>query len=110
MSNILNRLAKWRSHFAGWQLGTRTKDDPESQAVRDHREVTLFLRCEASAVAALLIQKGVFTQTEYTAQLEVEAEHLERMLENRWPGAKATDVGMVYTVPACNEWMSKWRP
>ena len=36
-----NRLTKWRSVFAGWQLGTRAKGDPECDAVRDHREVTI---------------------------------------------------------------------
>lgn len=34
----LNVVCKWRSLFAGWQLGTRPKGDPESDAVRDHRE------------------------------------------------------------------------
>lgn len=46
----LNKLAKWRSVFAGWQLGTRLKEDPECQAVKDHREVTILLRAEVSAL------------------------------------------------------------
>jgi hypothetical protein len=32
----LNVLAKWRGLFAGWQLGTRPKGDPESDAVRSN--------------------------------------------------------------------------
>jgi hypothetical protein len=32
----LQKLAKWRLIFAGWQLGTRLKGDPECDAVRDH--------------------------------------------------------------------------
>ena len=51
----LNRLCKWRAIFAGWQLGTRAKGDPESDAVRDHREVTILLRAEASAMTGLLL-------------------------------------------------------
>lgn len=31
----LQRLGKWRTVFASWQLGTRSKNDPEAQAVRD---------------------------------------------------------------------------
>jgi hypothetical protein len=41
--SALERLAKWRTLFAGWQLGTRPKGEPESDAVRDHREATLML-------------------------------------------------------------------
>mgnify|MGYP001587156880 CR=1 FL=1 len=40
----INRLTKWRTLFTGWQLGTRAKGDPEGDAVRDHREVTILLR------------------------------------------------------------------
>ena len=61
-SRAMNRLAKWRSVFAGWQLGTRQIGDPESDAVRDHREVTLLLRAEQSALVLLLIEKGIFTE------------------------------------------------
>jgi hypothetical protein len=50
----LNRVAKWRGLFAGWQLGTRPKGDPECDAVRDHREITILLRVEASALTRLL--------------------------------------------------------
>ena len=55
----LNRVAKWRTLFAGWQLGTRPKGDPESDAVRDHREITILLRVEQSAIIGLLIRKGI---------------------------------------------------
>ena len=48
LNQALNRLCKWRAHFAGWQLGTRAKDDPEAQAVRDHRELSMLMRVELS--------------------------------------------------------------
>lgn len=54
----MNKLAKWRSIFAGWQLGTRAKGDPESDAVRDHREATILLRAEVNALTACLIEGG----------------------------------------------------
>jgi hypothetical protein len=90
----LNRLAKWRGIYAGWQLGTRARGDGESEAVRDHREVTLLLRAEVSALAGLLIAKGVFTADEFTQACGEEAEYLSKALEKKFPGARATDDGM----------------
>lgn len=58
VNRILQKLCKWRSVFAGWQLGTRPDTDAECQAVRDHREVTMLMRAELSALTALLIEKG----------------------------------------------------
>lgn len=110
LNQALNRLCKWRAHFSGWQLGTRTKDDPESQAVRDHRELSMLMRVELSAIAALLIKAGVFTLDQYQEALIAEARLLERDYELAWPGAKATDDGMSYDVARVKEWMSKWRP
>lgn len=106
----VNRLAKWRSVFAGWQLGTRVKGDPESDAVRDHREVTLLLRAEVNALTGLLIQKGVFTLAEFQERITEECEHLEHTLERRFPGMKATDDGIQYDVPIAAETMKGWRP
>jgi hypothetical protein len=57
----LNILTKWRTIFAGWQLGTRPKGDPECDAVRDHRELSMILRAEVTAFTGLLREKGVFT-------------------------------------------------
>ena len=106
----LNRLCKWRSVFAGWQLGTRTDTDPEARAVRDHREVTILLRAEVSALVALLIEKGVFTVEEFNQQCIVEAEHLERAYEKKFPGFKATDSGMLGDVATLRETMKGWYP
>lgn len=105
----LERLTKWRAIFAGWQLGTRLADDPESQAVRDHREVTMLLRAENSALVALLIEKGVFTGQEWTAQVGVEAEALSKAYEGKFPGMKANDSGMTIDHRAV-ETMKGWRP
>src|ERR1700676_5001430 len=96
-SQTLNRLCKWRAIFAGWQLGPRVNEDPEAQAVRDHREATLLLRVEVSALAVLLQEKGIITREEFQRQGDEEAEHLMRELEAIFPGAKATDEGMQIT-------------
>lgn len=110
VSRTLNRLAKWRAHFAGWQLGTRLSGDPESEAVRDHREVSMIMRVELSAIAGLLIKKGVISQEELQAMLVLEAEQLEKAYERRWPGARATDEGMAYDVSQALVWMQRWKP
>ncbi len=103
------RLAKWRSWFAGWQLGTRLKGDPESDAVRDHREATLLHRAELSALAILLMDKGVFTQEEFVAQIEHEAELLAMYLEARFPGVRASADGLIIDARVV-ETMKGWRP
>lgn len=105
----LNILAKWRAHFAGWQLGTRLKGDPESDAVRDHRETTLLLRAELNTVLVLLIKREVFTQEEWLRELEAQCTALAKTFEARWPGARASLHGMDYDL-AKAEWMKGWRP
>lgn len=110
MSKALNRLAKWRTVFAGWQLGTRAKGDPECDAVRDHRELTLMLRAELNALVALMVAKKVFTAEEYNAQLDIEADHLSKSFEKRFPGFKATDYGLDVNVALARDTMQGWRP
>lgn len=110
LEQVLNRLTKWRSVFAGWQRGTRPSADPECQAVRDHREATILHRAEISALTRLLIDKGVFTLEEFQNQLMVEATHLDHALEKRFPGFKATDVGMSIDLSKAKDTMKGWKP
>ena len=106
----LNRLCKWRTVFAGWQLGTRPKTDPECQAVRDHREATLIHRVELTALAGLLIRKGLIDEAEFTAAIEAEADQLSDDLSLRFPGFTATDHGIDVDVAVAAETMKGWRP
>lgn len=85
----LETVTKWRRAFMNWQLGDKPRDDPEACAVVEHREVTIMLRVESSALANLLVKKGVFTVDEFEAQLAVEAMHLSKMLEKAFPGYSA---------------------
>lgn len=94
LETALNRLAKWRRVFAWWQLGDTAQDDPEAAAVRDRNEVLLFLRAESSAMGMLLIRKGIITKDEWEDQLIIEAKALEEMLEDKFPGLKATTNGI----------------
>jgi hypothetical protein len=109
-TDATNRLAKWRSVLAGWQLGTRIKEDPEAEAVRDHREVTLLLRTEVNALTKLLIDKGVFTTEEFENTIIAEAEWMHAMLEQRFPGMKAESWGIGMKLPEAAETMKNWKP
>lgn len=106
----LNRVAKWRGLLAGWQLGTRPKGDPESDAVRDHREATILLRVESSAIIGLLVRKGVITQAEWEAELAMEADQLSDAYATRFPGVTAADYGLVIDPKRVQGWMKDWRP
>ncbi len=108
-TSSLNRLAKWRMLFAGWQLGTRTKSDPEAEAVRDHREATLLLRAEVTAISALLIANGVFTPEDLQGQVGREAEELMTLLERRFPGVVAHAGGLRIDKRVL-PWMKGWKP
>lgn len=105
----LERLGKWRTVFAGWQLGTRPKSDPECQAVRNHYEITVLLRAEVSALSRLLVEKGVFTAEEFLKALGEEADDLCTKYENQFPGFRATDIGIVMDKRA-TETTKGWRP
>ena len=110
MHKSLNRLTKWRSVFAGWQLGTRPTGDPECDAIRDHREVTILLRAEVTTLTKLLMDKGVFTQEEHAKELTAEAELLSKDYESKFPGMKATDIGIEYDVQVAAKTMKNWKP
>ena len=110
MSDTLQKLCKWREIFAGWQLGTRSTGDPEAQAVRDQRELLLLLRAEVTALTVILLRRRMMTQGEFEAALDVEAEHLMRALEKRFPGAKAELDGMHIDIAEAQPWWSKFPP
>jgi hypothetical protein len=77
------------------QIGTRLKFDPESQAITDINESRLMLRVEVTALAGLLIKKGIIDKEEFQEALTVECEQYNLILEKRFPGFRATENGMV---------------
>jgi hypothetical protein len=70
--------------------------------------VTLLLRAEVNALAALLIDKGVIDADEWDRQLEIEARRLDAALHERFPGATATDHGMQLDAKLVQPWISKF--
>lgn len=105
----MNLLVKWRSILAGWQLGTRSIDDPENQAVRDQREMLLLIRVELNAVIGVLFRNGIITVPEFKAECMSEADSLMLSLEKRFPGAKAIEDGMSIDPVLAEPWLSKFR-
>jgi len=106
----LNRLAKWRTVFAGWQLGTRAATDPECQAVRDHREATIILRAESSALIGLLVKKDIFTAEEWSIAIGDEADRLDADYARKFPGFESSEEGLVIDPVRARETMKGWKP
>lgn len=109
LQDALNRLGKWRVLFTGWQLGTRPKGDPEGDAVRDHREATIMLRAEVSAMTVALAKCVPDFGEAFHAALMKECELLNGDYERRFPGVTATQDGLVFDSRAV-ETMKGWRP
>lgn len=105
----LNKLAKWRTVFAGWQLGTRSDTDPEAAAVRDAIDRQLVLRVETTALVRLLIEKRVFKLDEFERTVADEALELDKILEAKFPGFQTTLEGLKID-PRAAETMRGWRP
>lgn len=105
MTKRLQILTKWRQVFC--MLAT-SGAIPFERYVRDQAEAQLLHRAELSALTALLIQKGVFTQTEFAAQIDIEAEVLCEQLQKRFPGFTATETGMTLQNPQAYATMGSW--
>lgn len=106
----MQRLTKWRTILAGWQLGTRAQGDPECDAVRDHRELTLLLRAEVTAITRILIEKDIVSLDDFRRILAEEAEHLNAAHERRFPGIKTTSYGLEIDVTKAAPWWRNFKP
>lgn len=103
-SDPLNRLCKWRMLLAGWIAGTHSIDQDGTKGLRDLMDKFLIARCEGSAFAALAIKKGLFTEAEFRAQLDREADWLNTTYERLFPGFKTTNDGItIYDIDMARE-------
>jgi len=105
--DALNRLAKWRTIFTGWQVGHKTKDDAESAAIRDHREVTMLLRVELNAITRLLLKEKIFSEEDFHVAMTSEAILLDQDYERRFPGIRTSSAGLEFDQRA-KETMKDW--
>ena len=108
--SALEKVAKWRSVLAGWQLGTRQESDPECKAVRDQRDAQIALRVEVTALTSLLLEKGVIKEDEYFDAIIREAHELDAMYERKFPGFKTNEHGVDIDVAVAVETMKGWKP
>lgn len=106
-TSITQRLCKWRNLFN--MMATLGDRFALERYVRDNADRTLLLRAEVNAITALLIQKGVFTPLEFTAQLDVEAEELMHALEKIYPGFMAGDDGLSMQMPQAQQTIESWK-
>ncbi len=104
-------LKHWSMLFAGWQLGSRSEEDQQCRAVRDHRDLTMFLRAEVNAITELLVRKGLVTLPELQDAMDTAALRLGREYERRFPGFRATPGGLViYDRAKAAKTMEGWPP
>lgn len=107
LTDALNKLAKWRTVFASWQLGTRSSGDPECQAIKDHREVTILMRAEINALTKIILENKICTQEKLQEILLEEAQYLDRSYEKRFPGFSTSFIG-VHIDKKGQETMKNW--
>jgi hypothetical protein len=107
MLAALDKLAKWRKFFASWQLGTVPAADGRYKAVANHRELSILLRAEVSALTGLLLSKGVFTEQEWRDAVELEAKQLDHDYEESYPGWRSLPEGLSMKLPEAAETMRK---
>ena len=105
-SSRLERLCKWRNVYL--MMATQGAPPATERWVRDLADKNLLQRVESSALTALLIQKGVFTALEFTAQVEVESELLDEQLQRAFPGFSVTDSGVTMRSPEAQKTMEGW--
>ena len=105
-SSALQILCKWRQAYT--MLATSGPIGFE-RYVRDATDSKLLHRIELSALANLLVQKGVFTLTEFIAQVEVEAEVLTKRQEKGFPGFSFNADGLVLKKPEAYHTMQRWQ-
>lgn len=110
LQDACNKFTKWRTVFAAWQLGTRAKEDPECEAVRDHRELSMLMRAEISALTALLLEHKVCTQEQLQMAILTEVQMLDRAYQKRFPGFQSRDYGIEMNIALASDTMRTWRP
>ena len=102
----LELLCKWRQVYC---LQATSGQIGFERYVRDAAEAKLLHRAELSAIVALLVQKKVFTNVEFAAQVEVESEFLNEAMQKTFPGFTAKDNGIALTNPMVTQTMKNWQ-
>ncbi len=97
----------------GRLLGSVPNTDGKYKAWIDLLERSYFMRAELNAMAALLVEKKVFTLAEWRKQLEREFQYYFDALAKDWPEIEFDDTGFTITNPqalAERSRREKWPP
>lgn len=99
MTYWLQRATRWRMLFAGRLFGTMP-DNPQASAAKDLFEKWIIMRAECSALAGLLIEKGLIEAMDFTNKIAHEAEMLDRMYEHMFDhSVRSEESGLIITDP-----------
>lgn len=101
-----DRLCKWRTVYAGWRLGTRSKEDGQSQYTRDLHEMLLLLRAEVSALTFAVRELALPEERLFELFLQ-EYTELDRLQSEKFPGFKSHQYGIDIDVAVARETMSR---
>lgn len=103
-----DKLAKWRTVYTGWLLGTRAHEDPESRYHRNRNELLLLMRAELSAVTRLISELPGVTREHILTVMAEEYEALDSSLEEFFPGYSSRPDGMSIKLPEAAETMRRF--
>lgn len=94
------RLRQFGRLSASRMFGTLLATDGRYKAVVGMEERGLFARAELNALVRLLVDKGVFTEAEWTERVAAEMEHLAAEHAKQWPELRAEPDGIhVHDLP-----------
>lgn len=106
LDKAMNTLAKWRSVYAGWRLGTTSKNDGQYQYTKDLHEQLLLLRAEVSACFFLFLECGL-THEQVQERMIIEFEALSKAHEGKFPGYSADMDGIHMNVLEARDTMRR---
>lgn len=107
MMESLSRVARWRILLAGQILGT-AGESKSARGVRGLQEARILLRVEMTALIGLLLKKGLVTQEELLRAVAEEADALDAVYAEQFPGFQITDDGLAVDLPEATRTMAAW--
>lgn len=99
VKNAYAVLSNWKSLFASWATGLRPNQNTSYLAAQEQAETILILRAELTACLNLLLHLGVVTKDQFDEKFCEAVILLNQALENKFPGFKSTNEGLVLDKP-----------
>ena len=93
-AKLMNRVVQWKEILANWELGTKDDTDGTYRAVQDARDGDIRRGVKLEALTELLLSRGVIRPEELIEKQIELAVRFDKSMEDKFPGAKATDDGI----------------